>query len=93
MHARPSNKEEKRMDLESGESGSLERAAGRRTSGDAMESNGSTMQELYGTVLSVVTLDGSMKLQRWKVETRMAAANDSLRDGERRASTKSADEG
>jgi hypothetical protein len=52
---------------------------------DAMERSGSTMQELSETVLGVLSLDGSMKLQRRKVENQMVAGKNSLRDGERRA--------
>jgi hypothetical protein len=50
-----------------------------------MERSGSTMQELYETVLDVLSLDGSMQLQRWKVENQMVAGKNSLRDGEWRA--------
>jgi hypothetical protein len=50
-----------------------------------MERSGSTMQELYETVLGVAPLSGSMQLQRWKVENQMVAGKNSLRDGERSA--------
>jgi hypothetical protein len=53
--------------------------------GDAIGCSGSTMSELYETVLGVTSLDGSMKLQRWKVGNQMVAGKNSQRDGERRA--------
>jgi hypothetical protein len=53
--------------------------------GDAIECRGSTMQELYETVLGVLSLDGSVQLQRWKSRKSRVARKNSLRDGERRA--------
>jgi hypothetical protein len=47
--------------------------------------SGSTMQELYETVLDVIALSDSMKPQRRKVGNQMVAGNNSLRDRERRA--------